>query len=240
MNLSAEQLAAPAVVETVAESLRATCLAPERLVLEVTETALLADVQAAVGTLKRLRAMGVNIALDDFGTGYSSLEYLRSLPANVIKIDRSFVSGMGHNPDDTAIVASLVSLGANVGVHVVAEGVETPEQHETLRRLGCPRGQGYLWSPAVPTGELQDVFTTIEQRAAPYAEKAVRQRRLPQPDEVTTARILGLHKAGASLTTVAAVLNGDGSTAPSGSRWHRASVARVIAAANFPNESLPL
>ena len=92
--------------------------------------------------------LGVRIAIDDFGTGYSSLDYLRQFPVDTIKIDRSFVARVNDDDDDRAIVASLLSLAATLGVRVVAEGVETSEQLRVLRRLGCSLGQGFLWSPA--------------------------------------------------------------------------------------------
>jgi predicted signal transduction protein with EAL and GGDEF domain len=172
--------------------------------------------------------MGICVALDDFGTGFSSLTYLRQFPVNAIKIDRSFVSGLGTNADDTAIVASLISLAAAVGVHVVAEGVETAEQRDRLRSLGCRFGQGFLWSPAVPAARLG---TTMDEIARGRASGPPRRRRPAMgTDSATAGRILAMHQCGASLSTIAAALNADGLVTATGSRWHRQSVARHIAA----------
>jgi predicted signal transduction protein with EAL and GGDEF domain len=215
-------------VETVAAVLRDSGLAPEQLTLEVTETAVLSDMAVVVDALTQLRDMGICIALDDFGTGYSSLTYLRQFPVNAIKIDRSFVSGLGVNADDAAIVASLVSLGAAVGVQVVAEGVETNEQKERLRRLGCQLGQGFLWSPAVPADLLAQTLDGIEAGRAPTVPTGARRAR-PRPDPAIVARIQALHRSGASLSTIAAVLNADGMKTTTGTRWQRQSIARVIA-----------
>jgi diguanylate cyclase (GGDEF)-like protein/PAS domain S-box-containing protein len=228
VNLSANHLVSPGIVETVAAVLQESGLSPEQLTLEVTESAVLSDMAVALDALTQLRAMGICIALDDFGTGYSSMTYLRQFPVNAIKIDRSFISGLGVNADDSAIVASLVSLGAAVGVHVVAEGVETNEQKERLRRLGCEFGQGFLWSPAVPAALLAQTLDAIEAGRAPTVRAGGRRWR-PLPDSATVARIQALHDSGASLSTIAAALNADGRKTTTGTRWHRQSVARVIA-----------
>jgi len=118
--------------------------------LEITETALLADVKSASAALRELRSLGLHLAVDDFGTGYSSLTYLRRFPVESIKIDRSFVSGLGLEADDTSIVGAVVQLGHALGLNVVAEGVESPLQLEHLRRLACDRAQGYLFSRPRP------------------------------------------------------------------------------------------
>ena len=144
VNLSPRQVAVPGFEEVVRRVLDGTGAAPERLVLEVTESALM-DSVTALDTLQALHALGVQLALDDFGTGYSSFTYLKRFPVDALKIDRSFVAGLGRDADDEAIVASVVSLGRSVGKSVVAEGVETPGQLRTLRRLGVDRAQGFLW-----------------------------------------------------------------------------------------------
>lgn len=104
--------------------------------------------------LRRLKQLGVYVAIDDFGTGYSSLAALKGLPVEVLKIDRSFIDGLGTDPDDSAIVATIMSLAHAMGLHVVAEGVETPLQASELVALGCPVAQGFLYSPAVPAAEV--------------------------------------------------------------------------------------
>jgi diguanylate cyclase (GGDEF)-like protein/PAS domain S-box-containing protein len=228
VNLSAAQLNDPEITGKVVEALRTSGLEPARLTLEVTETAVLGDFDVALQTLNSLREMGVCLALDDFGTGFSSLTYLRQFPVNAIKIDRSFVNGLGSSADDTAIVASLISLGAAVGVHVVAEGVETAEQRDRLRALGCRFGQGFLWSPAVPAARLRQTMDEIS-RGRPSG-RPLRPRPAVGTDPITSGRILAMHRCGASLSTIAAALNADGLTTATGSRWHRQSVARLIAA----------
>jgi diguanylate cyclase (GGDEF)-like protein/PAS domain S-box-containing protein len=228
VNLSARQLAAPGLTDVVTEALCSSGLAPARLTLEVTETAVLSDMAEALRTLEALQAMGICIALDDFGTGYSSLTYLKQFPVQAIKIDRSFVSGLGSNAADSAIVASLISLGAAVDVHVVAEGVETSQQRDLLRRLGCRLGQGFLWSPAVPAASLASALDEIE-RGGHGSTLRQRTRNKVSADAPTAGRIRTLHRSGASLSTIAAALNADGLTTATGTRWHRQTVARVIA-----------
>ncbi|MDQ1714880.1 MAG: hypothetical protein QOC60_825, partial [Frankiaceae bacterium] len=154
VNLSSRQLVDANIVDTVRNALSRSGLAAERLVLEVTETSVIENPETTSRHLHALKALGVKLALDDFGTGYSSLMHLRRFPIDIIKIDRSFIAGMHTNKHDFAIVASLTSLARTVGLDVVAEGVETVSQADTLRRLGCPFAQGYLWSPAVPANEL--------------------------------------------------------------------------------------
>ena len=238
VNLSGHEFGDRDLVQVVRDTLRTSGLPPARLMLEMTETALLADVEAAVSTLHELKKLGVGLALDDFGTGYSSLAYLRRFPVDEIKIDRSFVAGLGVNGDDSAIVASLVSLAAAVGVRAVAEGVETARQEDILRRLGCPLGQGFLWSPAVPIGELPEVVARLRQAAGRDSVIGANRRRArvdrSRPVEADAARILAMHAGGASPTSVAAALNADGLRTPDGHRWHRNSVARVIAERQFP------
>ncbi|MCW2585400.1 MAG: hypothetical protein JWN55_916 [Frankiales bacterium] len=243
VNLSARQLADRGIVAVVRGALADSGLPPHRLVLEVTETAVLSDSDSALGTLTGLKELGVRLALDDFGTGFSSLTYLRTFPVDAIKIDRSFVSGLGVNDDDTSIVASLISLAASVGVQVVAEGVETAAQADLLRRLGCPFGQGFLWSPAVPPGDLpplleQLALSRVVGRAGTSRPPRFRRSTWTRPSAEVTARLVALHASGASLDTVAAALNTEGTPTPNGVRWSRQSVARVIADQQYPDVGL--
>jgi diguanylate cyclase (GGDEF)-like protein/PAS domain S-box-containing protein len=150
VNLAARQLLAPDLPSIVEEALDDSGLEPSRLCLEITESALLEDSDSSTRALGRLKALGVSIGVDDFGTGFSSLTYLKRFPVDVLKIDRSFVDGLGRDRQDRAIVASVVDLAHAFGLTTVAEGVETAEQLEELRVLGCERGQGYLWSPPLP------------------------------------------------------------------------------------------
>ena len=134
-------------------ALEASGLPAGQLTLEVTEGVLIEDVEAVVDTLRALRTLGVRIAIDDFGTGYSSLSYLRRLPADVVKIDRSFVQDLGANGRSTTLVASIIELARSLHLEVVAEGVETAEQHAVLERLACSHAQGYLFGRPLPAGE---------------------------------------------------------------------------------------
>jgi EAL domain-containing protein (putative c-di-GMP-specific phosphodiesterase class I) len=151
VNLSARQLQRPELASDVARALERASITPERLVLEVTESTAMADVQASLEALRRLKALGVRLAIDDFGTGYSSLSHLKHFPVDVLKIDRSFVGGLDSDRQDQAIVRSVVALARSLRLSVTAEGIETAAQHAFLRRLGCDQGQGYLLGrPAAP------------------------------------------------------------------------------------------
>jgi diguanylate cyclase (GGDEF)-like protein/PAS domain S-box-containing protein len=146
VNLSARQVAQPDLVELVAEVLETSGLAPRCLELEITESVLMGDAQASIAILSALKQVGVGLGVDDFGTGYSSLAYLKRFPVDELKIDRSFVDGLGADPEDTAIVRAIVSLAGALNLTPVAEGVETSLQLETLLDLGCGRAQGYLFA----------------------------------------------------------------------------------------------
>ncbi|MGI4797174.1 MAG: EAL domain-containing protein, partial [Janthinobacterium lividum] len=143
VNLSPVQLRLPDLVETVVSALAEAGLPPERLELELTETAMIDNIASASSMLQQLRAMGVTIALDDFGTGYSSLSFLRTLPFDRIKIDRSFVQDLGTRQEASAIVSAITGLCSSLGIAVTAEGVETDRQIDLLRELGCSDVQGY-------------------------------------------------------------------------------------------------
>ncbi|WP_202845127.1 putative bifunctional diguanylate cyclase/phosphodiesterase [Luteimonas saliphila] len=161
VNLSARQFSQAGLVEDVVAALSGSGLQPGRLCLELTESALLPDVDAAAQTLTRLRELGVCVALDDFGTGYSSLAYLKRLPIDVIKLDQSFVAGLPDDPYDLAIVQAVAGLARKTGVDVVAEGVETRAQARTLRECGVARAQGYLFSRPVDHETLLQGFAAV-------------------------------------------------------------------------------
>ena len=144
VNLSARQLADPHLPDHIAAILDETAVEPDSVQFEITESVLMEDVEDSQRELQRLRALGVHIAVDDFGTGYSSFAYLRRFPVDVLKVDRSFVDGLGTEAEDSAIVAAVVNLAHTLGMRAVAEGVETVEQLAELRRLGCDQAQGYL------------------------------------------------------------------------------------------------
>jgi EAL domain-containing protein (putative c-di-GMP-specific phosphodiesterase class I) len=154
VNLSPLQFKAGNLYQVVSQTLKETGLSPARLELEITETLLLDKSGTVLATLHALRALGVRIAMDDFGTGYSSLSYLRSFPFDKIKIDRTFVRGMGASGDAQAIVRAIIGLGASLGMTITAEGVETENDLAQLRQEGCQEGQGYLFSKALPQGEV--------------------------------------------------------------------------------------
>jgi diguanylate cyclase (GGDEF)-like protein/PAS domain S-box-containing protein len=154
VNLSARQLSRPDLAETVEGALRSTGLEARSLSLDVTETVYVRALEGNTGALSRLREMGVGISIDDFGTGYSSLSYLKRLPADALKIDRSFVEGLGEDIEDTAIVGMIVELAHTLGMEVVGEGVETEEQAALLAEMGCDFGQGYHFSKPMPPEEV--------------------------------------------------------------------------------------
>jgi len=154
INLSARQLQHPGVVDEVSAALAAAGLDPRNLVLEITETAIMEQLDAAITILTGLRRLGVRLALDDFGTGYSSLGYLQRLPVDILilKIDRSFVAGVAGSTEDSALARGILTLGQTLGLEVVAEGIETAEQLTALREFGCQLGQGYFFArPLGPT-----------------------------------------------------------------------------------------
>jgi predicted signal transduction protein with EAL and GGDEF domain len=154
VNLSPLQFRAGNLLSVVMDALKQSGLPARRLELEITETLLLEKSGQVLATLHALRSLGVRISMDDFGTGYSSLSYLRSFPFDKIKIDQSFVRGLGTNREAQAIVRSIISLGAGLGVTITAEGVETEAEVKCLRAEGCHEGQGFLFSRARPNAEI--------------------------------------------------------------------------------------
>ena len=182
VNLSAPQVVAPGLVEAVDAALRASGLPAEALTLEITESVLVEDVEAAVERLESLRALGVRLAIDDFGTGYSSLAYLRRLPVDVLKIDRSFVSELGVEGEVTALARTIIALGRDLGLTVVAEGVEDAEQAAVLRSLGCHRAQGFYFSGPLDPGGVRAVL-----RRGPFRVGAPPQPLLRRTADLRTA-----------------------------------------------------
>jgi diguanylate cyclase (GGDEF)-like protein len=160
VNLSFAQLADDHLVDLVADVLDEAGLAPDQLCLEITERAMPNDPQHVAQVLAELRDLGVTMAIDDFGTGHNSLTYLKALPVDVLKIDRSFTAGLGTDGGDTAIVEALVQLADRLGLEVVAEGVETEASAAELIRVGCHRAQGYLFSRALPPDQLDRAVST--------------------------------------------------------------------------------
>lgn len=161
VNLSVRQLGRSDIVEVVQSALRESGLSPDALELEITESVIM-NVDDAIGVLQRLHDMGVRLAVDDFGTGYSSLAYLKLLPINALKIDRSFVVGIGDNLGDESIIQAVIGLARSLGLSTVAEGVETALQLAFLRQAGCDQIQGYYFGRPQPA----DAFIADWQRAA--------------------------------------------------------------------------
>ena len=172
VNISPVQFREPGLIGTVEEALRGSGLAPDRLELEITESVLLEDTEAAVAILQALKSLGVRIAMDDFGTGYSSLSYLRRFAFDKIKIDRSFVADLGRSSDAAAIVRSVVGLGASLGITTNAEGVEVEAQADLLRAEGCNEAQGYRYGRPMPATELVRLVQAQE-RDARHLELAI-------------------------------------------------------------------
>ena len=159
VNLSSRQLLAGDFVDVVRGALRTSGLDPTLLTLELTESTLVDDAVTVQPRLCELRGLGVNLALDDFGTGYSSLTYLRMFPINIVKIDKTFVLALGTAPEDTAIVAGVIALARDLGIHVIAEGVEDDRHLAVLRDLACPQAQGYLFAHPRP---IEDAPSMLE------------------------------------------------------------------------------
>ncbi|HJU47259.1 MAG TPA: EAL domain-containing protein, partial [Gaiellaceae bacterium] len=166
VNLTAVDLLDLSLPDQVAETLRRHEMPASRLVIELTESTIMGDTRRTGEVLDRLQAAGVRLAIDDFGTGYSSLAYLCRLPVDEVKVDRAFVTGIPQDAANTAILRCAVELAHGLGLHVVAEGVETQEQWDCLAALGCDVAQGYLLAKPLPAEEL---FRLATARAAPAA-----------------------------------------------------------------------
>jgi EAL domain-containing protein (putative c-di-GMP-specific phosphodiesterase class I) len=161
VNLSARQLMHPGIVEDVDGALQAAGLEPGRLVLEITETVLMQDRDAAASALWRLKRLGVRIAIDDFGTGYSSLAYLRRFPIDMLKIAREFIDGLGRDIHDDVITLAIVDLADTLGLLTVAEGIESPQQQDHVAALHCDLAQGYLFAPPLPPEQLHELVLGV-------------------------------------------------------------------------------
>ena len=159
VNVAKPQFMAGVLVDTLSKALRRSGLAADSLVVELTESMLMDDVQSALAQMHDLKALGVTLSIDDFGTGYSSLAYLKRFPLNELKIDRSFVMDLPGQGADLAIVRAVIELGHNLGMSVIAEGVETLEQRQCLAELGCDSFQGYWFSRPLPLAALMSLLT---------------------------------------------------------------------------------
>jgi EAL domain-containing protein (putative c-di-GMP-specific phosphodiesterase class I) len=160
VNVSAVQLRDPGLVDDVQHALDSAGLAPCRLILELTESSVITDMDSAAITLSELRSHGVRIALDDFGAGYASLQHLRAFPVDIVKLDRSFVvSSLQH---DSTMLSGLIEMAANLGMETVGEGIEEPRQLDMLRSLHCRYAQGFLIARPMPSDRLNEVYAIGE------------------------------------------------------------------------------
>jgi EAL domain-containing protein (putative c-di-GMP-specific phosphodiesterase class I) len=166
VNVSPSRFRHTSVVESIGKILEETNLDAGKLQLEITENMIMQDVASTIEILERLRSMGVQIAVDDFGTGYSSLAYLKRLPVDAVKIDCSFIRDLERDPNDAAIVSTILAMAHDLGLKVTAEGVETEGQLEWLRARGCDEFQGFYFSPAVPLEELRALLEAGRGRRA--------------------------------------------------------------------------
>jgi diguanylate cyclase (GGDEF)-like protein len=158
VNLSARQFQHPDLVAEVGAALASSGLEPSRLILEITESVLMQTTTSTIGKLADLRRIGVRLAIDDFGTGYSSLGYLERFPVDILKIDKTFIDGIGERGNRPVLARAIVQLGRALDLQVVAEGIERQEQATVLRRLGCTRGQGYLYARPLTHDELEPIL----------------------------------------------------------------------------------
>jgi diguanylate cyclase (GGDEF)-like protein len=170
VNVSAKQLQGQGLISVVDRALKKSGLAPEDLVLELTESVLVDAEDNIVKTMRKLRDRGVRIAIDDFGTGYSSLAYLRQFPVDILKIDRSFVSGVAGGPEDSALTEAIVKMAGILALETVAEGVESQDQLDRLRAMGCDTAQGYLFSKPLPQAEIHGRLAQLTTEATARSE----------------------------------------------------------------------
>jgi EAL domain-containing protein (putative c-di-GMP-specific phosphodiesterase class I) len=217
VNITAADAASKDLLPLVSAALESSGLAPERLVLEITETGALRGHSEAAVALTRLRELGVGISLDDFGTGYSSLSLLRWLPISELKVDAVFVAGLETSSEDAAIVGNIIRLAEAFDASVVAEGVEQEAQVKLLAQLGCGFGQGYLWSRAAPLTEVIDL-----------APDTLAGKSGGRPPKSIADRMLRMASQEASAASIAAALNRDGINTPDDKRWHGSSVTKVL------------
>jgi predicted signal transduction protein with EAL and GGDEF domain len=218
VNTSPLQLASEDLDDALRDALVRSGLPPRRLALEIPEAAI---IEPSIGErLERVRGLGLRITLDDFGMGYASLAHVKALPLDQLKIDATFVRDLTSEPAATAIVTSLAALAAGIGMDLVAEGVESRNQAERLRRLGCRQAQGFLWSAAVPGERLLDVIDRLRPRS--LRQRRARSESVVEPG--AASRMRAMARRGASPHTIAAALNAEGLLTPRGTKWHRSSV----------------
>ncbi len=165
LNLSVKQLEKPLFLEKLKQFLAEEDFDPRYLELEVTESQIMQNPEAAIDALHTVKSLGISIAVDDFGTGYSSLSYLKRLPIDKLKIDRSFIKELPQDSEDAAIVKAIVALAKSLNIELIAEGVETEEQKKFLLREGCAQIQGYLYSRPLPLKEFEEFLKDFSEHA---------------------------------------------------------------------------
>jgi EAL domain-containing protein (putative c-di-GMP-specific phosphodiesterase class I) len=162
VNISSQQLARVEIVDEVRNALRSSGLDPHRLMLEITESLLISDVELAIERLRALRELGVRIAIDDFGTGYSSLDYILQLPIDVLKIDKRFIDNVEGDDRESRLTAAMIGLAGVLELSCVAEGVERPGQADRLKELGCDYAQGFLLARPMSPDRVRELLTATE------------------------------------------------------------------------------
>jgi EAL domain-containing protein (putative c-di-GMP-specific phosphodiesterase class I) len=166
INISARQLFGPELLETVKEALDSSGVPPQSVILEITETSMMSDVEEAILRLGQLRALGVRLALDDFGTGYSSISYVKRFPIDILKIDKSYVDEIGQEGTEPDLVRTLITLGHSLGLKIIAEGVESSEQADFLRALQCHEAQGFYFSKPIDGDSVAVILKERNSKAA--------------------------------------------------------------------------
>jgi EAL domain-containing protein (putative c-di-GMP-specific phosphodiesterase class I) len=167
VNISARHFQHDGLVEDVSSALEAGGLDPESLVLEITESVLVQDADSVVARMLELKLLGVAFAIDDFGTGYSSLSYLKRFPIDILKVDKSFVDGVGESPENGALAEAIVQLGNTLHLQTIAEGIEEERQVEGLRALGCRFGQGFYFAKPLPADEIDELLSRLSPSEPP-------------------------------------------------------------------------
>jgi EAL domain-containing protein (putative c-di-GMP-specific phosphodiesterase class I) len=162
INFSSKQFRQPDFLSTIKQIIDETGIEPSRLMIEITESILIEDLEQSAKILSDLKCLGVNIGIDDFGTGYSSLAYLKNLPIDVLKIDQSFIRDMERNPSDKKIISAIIAMAHGLNIQVVAEGVETTAQFDFLKSAACDFAQGFLFSRAIPPEEMESLLKAGE------------------------------------------------------------------------------
>jgi EAL domain-containing protein (putative c-di-GMP-specific phosphodiesterase class I) len=167
VNVSGRQLDSDQIVDDVEHALSQSGLEAGALTLEITETTLMRDAEDTVRRLTAVKSLGVRVAIDDFGTGYSSLAHLRQFPVDALKIDRSFISGLGHNVEGESLIHTLVQLGKALSIETIAEGIEQPNELSLLQEENCDGGQGFLFARPLDAGEIQAFLQKCAENATP-------------------------------------------------------------------------